>query len=185
MRVSEKRVHPNNLRVVGLDQSYTGFGYCVMGEAKKNAFPADRYSSEGSRLLAIEGWLEDWLLSVEPIDLVVREGYANAAKYGREAAGELGWAVNRTVFNVTGEWPLVVPPNSLKKFVSGSGASKKNTMLMHVYRQWGEQFSDDNQADAYSLEKFGIAYLLHNRPGQTQTYHKYQIEAVEAVKAKL
>lgn len=176
------------MRVVGVDQSYTGFGYCVDGESKKKSFPIPKDAKvmdQVVRLIKIRAWFEDWLDRVKEqgeVDLVVMEGYANAAKFGREQAGELGGVVKLAIKDVLGLTPLVVPPTSLKKFVSGSGVAKKNTMLMQVYRQWGAQFSDDNQADAYALEKFGMAYLDLQQDEAVWDYHKYQIEAVEAVR---
>jgi Holliday junction resolvasome RuvABC endonuclease subunit len=170
------------MRVVGLDQSYTGFGFCVDGESKKKSFPAKDDPIE--RLARVREWLENWLTEQFPVDLVVMEGYANGAKFGREMAGELGAVVKLAIYDTLNMSPLIVPPPSLKKFVSGSGAAKKNTMLMHVYRKWGVQFSDDNQADAYSLEKFGEGYLwVEGRiPRGGRDYAKYEIEAIEAVR---
>lgn len=169
------------MRVAGLDQSYTGFGFSIDGESKKRSFPPGRYDSDVHRLVAIRDWYEQWLgLQMKAgLDLVVMEGYANGAKFGREVAGELGGHIKVSTLEILGHPPLVVPPTSLKKFVSGSGGAKKNTMLMHVYRRWGVQFSDDNQADAFSLEKFGFAYLSI-RDGD-RAFLKYEIEAVEAV----
>lgn len=170
------------MRVVGIDQSYTGFGYSVDGVAKKKSFPASRYHGDIDRLWEIEKWLTGWLDEVidmdrRNLDLIVMEGYANAAKFGREAAGELGWAVKRSCFS-RGYQPLIVPPTSLKKFVTGKGNAKKNEMLLGVFKQWGESFADDNQADAFSLEQFGLAYL-----GEPAPTKKYQIEAIEKVRA--
>jgi crossover junction endodeoxyribonuclease RuvC len=85
--------------------------------------------------------------------------------------------VKLVVLDVVKKPPLIVPPTSLKKFVTGRGNAKKNEMLLGVYKQWGVEFSDDNQADAFALEKFGLAYL-----GATLELHKYQIEAIEAVR---
>lgn len=172
------------MRVIGIDQSYTGFGYCVDGESKKKTFPASKYVNGTDRLLAVEVWLADRLHSIhDGVDLVVMEGYSNASKFGREAAGELGWAVKRTIRDVLDHDPLVVPPTSLKKFVAGKGNAKKNEMLLHVYRKWGVQFADDNQADAFALEKFGLTYLdlLRDKQFAVGKYPKYEIEAIEAV----
>ena len=168
------------MRVVGIDQSYTGFGFSVDGESKKKSFPIARYDSEIIRLSAVRSWFMDWLAlqSRAGIDLVVMEGYASNAKYGREMSGELGGLVKLAVYDILHQEPLIVPPNSLKKFISGSGGAKKNTMLMHVYKRWGVEFSDDNQADAFALEKFGEAYLNL----EYGKYPQFQIEAVEAVR---
>lgn len=175
------------MRVVGLDQSYTGFGYSVDGESKKKTFPTTKYPNPIDRLCAVEDWLQDWLESLYEVDLVVMEGYANGAKFGREMAGELGWAVKRSVWMATDSYPLIVPPPSLKKFVTAKGNAAKNQMLLGVYKQWNVEFSDDNQADAYALEKFGEAYLTITDRTKSLDFHgknypKYQIEAIEAVR---
>lgn len=171
------------MRVIGVDQSYTGFGYCVAGESKKKAFPLRKDEDPIERLHRVRVWFRDWLevQDKDPVDRVVMEGYANGAKFGRELAGELGGVVKLAILDVTNTTPLIVPPTSLKKFVSGSGGAKKNTMLLHVYRKWGAQFSDDNQADAYALEQFGRAYLAV-QDGNTEGLLKYEIEAIEAVR---
>lgn len=179
-------------RVIGVDQSYTGFGYSVDGVAKKKAFPLSKYTNEVERLIGIRDWLRSWVdTEDEPsnggVDLVVMEGYAPGSKFGREVAGELGGIVKLAVWEVMEQAPLIVPPPSLKKFVTGKGNAKKNEMLLGVYKQWGESFSDDNQADAYALEQFGKAYLQHFGVNAQVTtppvkLHKYQIEAIEAVR---
>lgn len=175
---------------VGIDQSYTGFGYCVDGESKKKMFPKTKYPKPVERLLAVEDWLSGWLTSLGPVDLVAMEGYANAAKFGREMAGELGWAVKRTIYEVLGQFPLIVPPTSLKKFTIGKGSGGKNVMLLHVHKRWGVEFSDDNQADAYALEKIAEAYdmLINDNPlprGREKSYPQYQVEAVKAIRKKV
>jgi hypothetical protein len=173
------------VRVAGIDQSYTGFGFSIDGESKKRAFPSSRYDSDTHRLAAIEDWFMSWLRnqSKAGLDLVVREGYANGAKFGRELAGELGGVVNLSTLYVVGHPPLIVPPTSLKKFVTGKGNAKKNEMLLGVYKQWGVSFSDDNQADAYALEKFGEAFLwTGGADGPEINLTKYQHEAIEAVR---
>ena len=173
-------------RVVGIDQSYTNFGFSVDGESKKRSFPATRFDNDVDRLRAVRKWFTEWLniqSTGHHIDLVVMEGYANAAKFGREMAGELGGVVKLAVLDSIGQPPLIVAPGSLKKFVTGSGAAKKNTMIMHVYKRWGVEFTDDNQADAYSLEKFGKAYLLPPLHPDYLALPKFQQEAIEAVRA--
>jgi len=50
----------------------------------------------------------------------------------------------------------VIPPGSLKKFVTGKGNAKKNLMLLKVFKKWGVEFDDDNLADAYSLARLAL-----------------------------
>lgn len=173
------------MRVVGIDQSYTGFGFSVDGESKKRSFPASRYPNDVERLWQVRQWFREWLELQDNagVDLVVMEGYANAAKFGREMAGELGGVVKLVTLDVINIPPVVVPPTSLKKFVTGKGNAKKNEMLLGVFKRWGAEFTDDNQADAYSLEKFGHAYLDYqsNPKFVSEQYPKFQVEAIEAV----
>jgi crossover junction endodeoxyribonuclease RuvC len=50
-------------------------------------------------------------------------------------------------------YPLQVPPMTLKKFASGKGNSKKQEMLLQMYKRWGIEFNDDNAADSYALAR--------------------------------
>jgi hypothetical protein len=47
---------------------------------------------------------------------------------------------------------LIVPPTSLKKYVTGKGqGTSKSQILLNVYKKWGAEFTDDNAADSYGL----------------------------------
>lgn len=48
---------------------------------------------------------------------------------------------------------LEVPPSTLKKWISGKGNAEKNLMLREVYKRWGYDAKDDNDADAFALVK--------------------------------
>jgi Holliday junction resolvasome RuvABC endonuclease subunit len=153
--------------VLGLDQSYTAFGWSYQSadgahKTTKKTFPAKQFETDLHRLAAVRVFVSG-LMNEYDLELVVMEGYANAAKFGREMAGELGAVVKMAVFDHTVFGspfvPLVVPPTRLKKFVAGKGNAKKNEMLLAVYKRWGYEFADDNMADAFSLAKLGLAYL--------------------------
>jgi len=63
--------------------------------------------------------------------------------------------------NRDGQYPLIVPPTNLKKYVTGKGNGvSKSQMLLQVYKKWGVEFNDDNAADSY-----GLAHLV---AGKTQ-----------------
>lgn len=149
---------------VGIDQSYTGFAVVAInvstGEHYDHLgkFPPAKYGTGVDRLLAIENWLME-VLSGWDIDWICMEGYANGSKFGREVAGELGYATKRLLrrWHPQQLLPTIVPPTSLKKFVTGKGNAKKNEMLLGVYKKWGVEYSDDNLADAYSLARVGEA----------------------------
>lgn len=147
--------------VLGVDQSYTGFGYATGEGTFLKRFPLSKFEHDIHRLVEIRKW---WRTIVRnyPADLMVIEGYAHAAKHGREQAGELGGVVKSEAYDA-GIPVLVVPPTSLKKYVTGSGNAKKNVMLQQVYKRWNEEFTDDNKADAFALRQLGMQYMFPNQ----------------------
>jgi crossover junction endodeoxyribonuclease RuvC len=50
----------------------------------------------------------------------------------------------------------IIAPGTLKKFVTGSGAAKKEQMLLHVYKRWGVEFKTNDLADAFSLAQLAL-----------------------------
>lgn len=109
--------------------------------------------------------------------LVCIEGYANNAKWGREAAGELGGVVRLALHEMNIPF-YIVPPNSLKLFVTGKGNAEKDMMILHVYKNWGISVKNNDEGDSTSLAK--VAQCI----GETQIQHswtKTQIEVVEVI----
>lgn len=47
----------------------------------------------------------------------------------------------------------LVPPTTLKKYITGSGAAKKEDMQEWIYKKYFLVFEDDNEADAFALAK--------------------------------
>lgn len=181
-------------RVIGVDQSYTGFGYCNgFGSAFKQNFPNAKYLSQPHRLVAIRDWYIDLLKAEMKQEAaaqnyadvqVFMEGYAFGAKVNREILGELGGVVKVATLEITGHPPTMVPPTVLKKFVTSKGNAKKNEMLLGVYKQWGVTYADDNVADAYALRQFGLAYLGFEKSDPTgKEWTQYQLDAVKKAKA--
>lgn len=50
---------------------------------------------------------------------------------------------------------MLIPPTSLKKFVF-KGNAKKELMLKECYKQYGEDFYDNNLCDAYCLARMAL-----------------------------
>ena len=52
---------------------------------------------------------------------------------------------------------VITPPSTLKKFVIGKQprgkGAKKELMLLHTFKKWGVEFSDNNLCDAYGLAR--------------------------------
>ena len=143
---------------VGVDQSYSGFAITLLREDGTSLTTV--YKAEGlgvKRLYSIQEHLIKTLVQQSAILDVAMEGYA----FGSQMAnmlGELGGAVKLALYFL-GHCPLVVPPTSLKKYVTGKGQGiPKSQMVLHVYKQWGVEFSDDNAADSYALARLVSGY---------------------------
>jgi crossover junction endodeoxyribonuclease RuvC len=48
----------------------------------------------------------------------------------------------------------------LKKYATGKGTSKKQEMLLQMYKRWGVEFNDDNAADSYALARLASGNAL-------------------------
>lgn len=163
---------------IGIDQSYSGFGLSILRAhghtTTVTAFPPATFGTGVDRLNAIGQWLSGQLTRTRQscyVAHVCMEGYAYGAAHGREEAGELG-AVVKTVLRYSLDapacYPTLVPPPTLKKFVSGTGRAPKDIVISSVKGLWGIDFAKemnktqaDDAADAYVLAR--IAKALSTR----------------------
>lgn len=150
---------PNEKCWVGIDQSYSGFAITFLAEDSSYITTVRKFEDFGiRRLVSVYMHLLDTITLVEETNKVVdtcMEGYAFGSQMAN-MAGELGGIVKFTLFSYfqdrDGQFPLIVPPPSLKKYVTGKGQGvSKSQMLLQVYKKWGVEFNDDNAADSYSL----------------------------------
>lgn len=159
---------------MGIDQSYSGFGITFLNSF---GYTTTVYKSEKrgiDRLADIQAHLNDRLDAASqwaPLADVAMEGYA----FGSQMAnmlGELGGMVKLTLWE-RDVYPLIVPPTSLKKYVTGKGNGvSKSQMLLYVYKKWGVDLGDDNAADSYALAK--IVSGSHELAYEKEVYDKLQ-----------
>jgi hypothetical protein len=102
---------------------------------------------------------------------VAIEGYSMAERYGQHNSGEVGATIKLTMLAFFGAedlraFPVIVAPQQLKKFVAGNGNIKKSMIPKEVYKRWGEDFNDENMAEAYGLAR--VAYAYDAEPEMTQ-----------------
>jgi len=136
---------------VGIDASYSGFAICLLQEDSYSieVFKSDKHGI--ARLADIQQFLNEYL-GAHFIKEVAIEGYA----FGSQMAnmlGELGGMVKLALF-YDDLYPIIVPPTTLKKYVTGKGTGvPKSQMMLAVYKKWGADLPDDNAADAYALAR--------------------------------
>lgn len=155
---------------LGIDQSYSGFSITAL---TSEGYTTTVYKSDMrgvDRLRDIQNYVMETLVQYKIAD-VAMEGYA----FGSQMAnmlGELGGMVKLTLkdFYI---YPLIVPPTNLKKYVAGKGQGvSKSQMLLHVYKKWGAEFTDDNAADSYALAK--LVSGSHTLAYEKEVYDKLQ-----------
>ena len=107
------------------------------------------------------------------------EGYAYGAKYQRESLAELGGVMRRYFYvNKINYW--VIPPTSVKMFVTGSGRASKNYMKKRTKEKWGLNFRSDDVCDAHGLAKLGVSVIsaLQDNPLTLDTEEALVVEDI-------
>lgn len=150
----------NNNLFVGIDASFSGTGVVIINNEYKiieqkligTKRTDDEYDIE-YRMLYIIKSLESLLEYKQDIKLVLLEGISfGSTGEGAAQLAALNYFIR--IFLLNNNIPYSsISPNSLKKFVTGTGQCKKNLMLKEVYKKWGEDFQDDNICDAYCLSR--------------------------------
>lgn len=148
---------------VGIDQSYSGFGLVVLDEygslVKTKLWKFPPMESDGERLFKISQVFSDYLFdilwSVDVGDVhVAMEDYAYGKTFNREKMGELGGVVKMALYG-NDKTVTMIPPRSLKKFMTGKGTASKEEMVTAV-QKLEPSITNHNLADAYA-----IAYMLY------------------------
>lgn len=156
------------ITVLGIDPSLTATTYCRLAE-KTHSFGTITTKLKGvERLLFIEEQL--WkAITVDRLDLICLEDYAFARPNQAHQIGELGGTIRKLLHQSGIPW-VAIAPSSIKKFSTGKGNVEKNKVLMHVYKRWGVECANDNQADAYVLAK--VAWELMQPGGDLTAFQE-------------
>lgn len=150
---------PTDRFFVGLDMSLSATGFCLLkkGESSEISFETIKSSPKASsndlaRLRDITNevlrriprqtemvCIEDIFVPANPFQIGAAINLAMLAAVVRLALFEAGYQF------------YIIAPGQLKKFITGSGASQKSLIIREVYKKWGLDAKDDNQADAIVL----------------------------------
>lgn len=150
-------------RVLGIDPSLTGTGLVVVEDdgqvPYEHAFGTKASMDMVGRLHTLSERALDIYRAHAP-DLVVIEGLA----FGQHSSAVTGlaglhWLLRYRLYRELVCCPVVVPPTTLKKFVTGKGNSPKDVMMMKVLKRWRREYTDNNLCDAYCLARWGQAFL--------------------------
>lgn len=150
--------------IVGIDLSLTATGICYLRskqEIKKNKTILVKTKERGiGRLINIRTNLEELINNINP-NIVVLEDYSFNSRSGQcFSIGELGGVIKTMLYeSLFGFDILLIPPTCLKKFVTGSGKSNKEIMMVKTLSKYGLEFTDNNLCDAFGLVMIGKAVI--------------------------
>jgi crossover junction endodeoxyribonuclease RuvC len=111
------------------------------------------------RLNEIDLWCQRFLDDLEFRGLHPRLVLFEGPGFGSQVAhalGQLHGVVKVGIWRRRGGFRMGdIPPSTLKKFVTGSGASDKNVVMKGVFKRWGFDSDDDNECDAFAASMAG------------------------------
>ena len=168
--------------VLGIDQSINSTGWAIVEDGIfKTGGTVAPVKMEGIfRLLFIEKQLEN-IINTYNIKHIVREGYSFGSKgKGSFYAGEIGAILDRLVYKLTNTAPLIIPPSNLKQYLTGKGNTKKDLILMEVYKRYNLSFKTSDEADSFGLALMGYYYYSNTRPEL-----KFQIDVLDKLFKKV
>lgn len=93
--------------------------------------------------------------------IVVLEGYAHNKHFKAHQIGEVGGIIKLALIQLK-QKTLVIPPRQAKIFITGSGKSTKDLVLLNIYKKYGLEFNNSDLADAYVLSLIGYYYDNYN-----------------------
>lgn len=142
--------HDNPDLFVGLDLSLTGSGVADLrhGHIQTTLWDKGKKLRGAERLDALEHLLRDKLDVGNDLPLLVGiEGYSYASKNGGERIGEWGGVARLCLHRH--QIPYVeISPGQVKKFVLGKGSGAKALVIKELFKRFGVDRDDDNEADA-------------------------------------
>jgi Holliday junction resolvasome RuvABC endonuclease subunit len=121
------------------------------------------------RLSVVSHAVWDWMKSrgAKAGSLVVQEGYGFSSQMAH-STGELGGCVRRDLYE-NGCNLVVIPPSTLKRWVTGKGNDDKNVVIKKAFQRWGFDVDEDNQCDAFTCAMLGLVDV-------SDRYHWTQVE---------
>jgi Holliday junction resolvasome RuvABC endonuclease subunit len=164
---------------IGIDQSLTGFAFTAINVANPSIYETWVYRSPFNgvqRLDNIQTFMFDKFEYLKEKKCNITEIAMESPFLGSPSTlplSELAAAVKLFLYNHFDginnyspappqhlRTPLVVPPMTLKKYATGKGTSKKQEMLLQMYKRWGVEFNDDNAADSYALARLASGNVM-------------------------
>ena len=178
------------MNILSIDQSLTSSGVCVYTGDFNNTeiFTINPKKKRGAeRLVFIREILKEKLIK-NKIELLVMEEYAFAAKGQTFAIGEGGGIIRVAAYDL-GIPYFAMDIGTHKIYSTGRGDTKKEMMLLEIYKRYGVSSNNDDEADAMSLLMFTLGlidYLHGGKDSRTgKEFNATQLRALLTLNEKL
>ena len=155
-------------KVMGIDLSLVETGLCLLdgGDLVWKMLVTskpDQSVMEIERIQKIARAVTGYILTHKP-DLIVIEGLSYGSKNTTSLCqlAKLNFSVEIYCYQMEHPY-LMVPPTTLKKFITGKGNAKKEVMLMKILKRYGLEFENNNLADAYALCRYGESLINESK----------------------
>jgi Holliday junction resolvasome RuvABC endonuclease subunit len=179
-----QRVPVTTKSYVGLDMSLSATGFCIRtgDEIRIETVKTkpDQFDNDLARLKYIVAEIMKRI--PRSVGMICIEDFftpGNAAQIGSAIKLAMLGTATRLALYDAGMPFFVIAPGQLKKWATSSGASQKSLIVMSVYKTYGIEVKDDNQADALVL-----AHIARALDGDTTELPKYQHEVLGKVKSE-
>ena len=138
------------MRYVGIDPS-TKCGLVILnqnGEVEVQKEITSKVKMDPHRFMDLASQVRGY---VNELDVICIEGFSYGSK-GRGVSTQygIGWSIREELIRNGYEY-IDIAPSGVKKFASGKGNTKKDELVLPIYKRWGFESDSDNIRDAYIL----------------------------------
>lgn len=162
--------------VLGIDASVAKVGFAVAWHGHLKSWVWEPKSKGVARMAEAREEMAA-VIHRYGITRAVIEAYSFGSKFSRaHATGEIGGILRLACLDAKVTLSEV-PPNSLKLFLSGKGNTPKTGMPLALYKRYGVDYANEDQADAAALALLGAAHF----GGHDEKIQKFQEDALKKV----
>jgi len=161
---------------VGIDQALRKIGVCILvgGEVDTLELIRPLAAARGPERLT---FLRDQLQALlTPYKGQIRHASLEAQSLGSigdiDQLGQVSGMVQIVLADAGVPKPFLVPPATLKKFVTGHPQASKERMMRHSERVWGIVFDQDDLCDAHGLARISEEFI------EQRSTTRHQVEAI-------
>jgi hypothetical protein len=151
-----RKEYCKDFNVIGIDPARSSTGFSIGKHPDKFKTGAIVPKYEGfSKVIYVEKMVRQILDKTKSNSFIGIEGYAHNAKWGREAAGELG-GVLRRLFYYKHRPLIVIAPTTIKAWIR---ANKKSNIMLEILDKYKVKISNEDAADAYLISRITYSVL--------------------------